>query len=158
MVFKLLTSRWTWTFLILILLISLIVFMFNSKHLVDNFTDLDLSCYAIQNKYYNIDELLYKSRCPNLVILEKLINGRTAFFAEQGDHNGPYYCTDYILNKIYILYLYEPPSDIEIQTISILQQKYQNKLNIEEYAITTILCSIIYYIDNLPKINKQHSW
>ena len=79
MVFKLLTSRWTWTFLILILLISLIVFMFNSKHLVDNFTDLDLSCYAIQNKYYNIDELLYKSRCPNLVILEKLINGRTAF-------------------------------------------------------------------------------
>jgi len=69
-----------------------------------------------------------------------------------------YYCTDYILNKIYILYLYEPPSDIEIQTISILQQKYQNKLNIEEYAITTIWCSIIYYIDNLPKINKQHSW
>jgi hypothetical protein len=95
MVFKLLTSRWTWTFLILILLISLIVFMFNSKHLVDNFTDLDLSCYAIQNKYYHTDELLHKSRCPNLVILEKLINGRTAFFAEQGDHNGPYYSKDY---------------------------------------------------------------
>jgi len=67
-------------------------------------------------------------------------------------------CSDNILNKIYILYLYESPTETEIQTISILQQKYQNKLNIEEYACTTLWCCIIYYIVNLPKIKRQHSW
>ena len=66
--------------------------------------------------------------------------------------------TDNILNRIYILYLYEPPTDNEIQTISLLQQKYQNKSNIEEYAITTLWCCIIHYINNLPKIKRQHSW
>lgn len=66
--------------------------------------------------------------------------------------------TDNILNKIYTLYLYEPPTDNEIQTISLLQQKYENKYNIEEYATTTLWCCIIYYIDNIPIIKKQHSW
>ena len=79
-------------------------------------------------------------------------------------------CVDNILNKIYILYLYEPPSDIEIQTLSILQQKYQNTFNIEEYTITTLWCCVIYYIENLPnlqnlqnlpnlpKVKRYHSW
>jgi hypothetical protein len=93
---KLLLSRWVWTSLIIILVITVIVFIFNSKFIVDNFVDLDLSCDAIQNKYYHTEELLHKSQCPNLVILEKLINGTTAFFVEQGDHNGPYFSQDYI--------------------------------------------------------------
>ena len=70
--------------------------MFNSKSIVDNFADLDLSCEAIQNKYYHTEELLHKSRCPNLVILEKLIGGRIAFFVEMGDHNGPFFSQDHI--------------------------------------------------------------
>ena len=70
-------------------------------------------------------------------------------------------CLDNILNKIYILYLYEPPSEIEIQTLSLLQQKYQNTFNIEEYCITTLWCCVIYYIENLPpipKVKRYHSW
>ena len=67
-------------------------------------------------------------------------------------------CADNILNKIYILYLYEQPTDTEIQQLSILQQQYQDTYNIEEYTITTLWCCIIYYIDNLPKIKRQHSW
>lgn len=73
-------------------------------------------------------------------------------------------CIDSILNKIHILYIYEPPSDIEIQTLSLLQQKYQNTFNIEEYTITTLWCCIIYYIENLPnlqnlpKVKRNNSW
>ena len=93
---KLLLSGWVWTSLIILLVITFIVFIFNSKFIVDNFADLDLSCDAIQNKYYHTEELLHKSQCPNLVILEKLINGTTAFFVEQGDQDGPYFSKDYI--------------------------------------------------------------
>lgn len=93
---KLLLSRWVWTSLIILLVITIIIFVFNSKFIVDNFADLDLSCDAIQNKYYHTEELLHKSQCPNLVILEKLINGTTAFFVEQGDQYGPYFSQDYI--------------------------------------------------------------
>jgi hypothetical protein len=55
-------------------------------------------------------------------------------------------------------YLIEPPSELELQKISLLYQIYCNKLNIEEYAITTLWCSIIHYIDNLPKIRRQKTW
>lgn len=96
MFLKLLLSRWVWTSLIILLVITVIVFIFNSKFIVDNFADLDLSCDAIQNKYYHTEELLHKSQCPNLVILEKLINGITAFFVEQGDQDGPFFSQDYI--------------------------------------------------------------
>ena len=96
MFLKLLSSRWIWTSLIILLVITVIVFIFNSKFIVDNFADLDLSCDAIQNKYYHTEELLHKLRCPNLVILEKNIGGRPAFFVEQGDHDGPYFSKDYI--------------------------------------------------------------
>ena len=66
---------------------------------------------------------------------------------------------DTLLLIIYTCYLYEPPSDVELQMISHLYQIYSNKLNIEEYAITTLWCCIIYYVDNLPqKIKKQKSW
>jgi len=70
--------------------------MFNSKSLVDNFADLDLSCDAVQNKYYHTEELLHKSLCSNLVIVEKLIGGRVAFFCEMGDDNGPFFSKEYV--------------------------------------------------------------
>lgn len=93
---KLLSFGWIWTFLVIVLIVAVIIFMFNSKSLVDNFADLDLSCEAVQNKYYHAEELSYKSRCPNLVIVEKLIGGRVAFFCEMGDHNGPFFSKDYV--------------------------------------------------------------
>ena len=82
-------------FLFLILIVATLLFCFNSKYKVkqDNFTDF--SCDAIQNKYYQPEELLYKSRCPNLVIVEKHINGIPQFFAELGDYKGPYFSKDY---------------------------------------------------------------
>lgn len=66
--------------------------------------------------------------------------------------------TDNLLNTIYTCYLIEPPTEIELQQISQLQQIYSNKLNIEEYVITTLWCCIIYYIENLPKISRQKTW
>jgi len=95
MILKLLSFGWIWKILLIILVISVIIYMFNIKFLVDDFTDLDLSCDAIQNKYYHTDELLHKSHCPNLVIIEKNIGRRPIFFAELGDHNGPYFSKDY---------------------------------------------------------------
>ncbi len=65
---------------------------------------------------------------------------------------------DNLLSTIYICYLIEPPNDVELQKISELQQIYNNKLNIEEYAINTLWFCIIHYIDNLPKIKKQNTW
>lgn len=66
---------------------------------------------------------------------------------------------DNLLDTIYMCYLLEPPNDIELQKISILQQIYNdNKFNIEEYAITTLWSCIIFYIDNLPKIKRQNTW
>lgn len=66
--------------------------------------------------------------------------------------------TDIILNKFYICYLYEPPSDRELQLITILYQDYQDKLNIESYSITILWSCIYHYINNLPKIKKQKTW
>jgi hypothetical protein len=63
--------------------------------------------------------------------------------------------TDIILNKLYICYLYEPPSDSELQLITILYQDYQDKLNIESYSIAILWTCIYDYINNLPKIKKQ---
>lgn len=66
--------------------------------------------------------------------------------------------SDNLLNTIYTCYLMEPPSDIELQKISELQQLYNNKLNTEEYSIMTLWCCTIHYIDNLPKIKRQKTW
>lgn len=81
--------------LLFILFVGVIIFIFNSKYIVDDFA-MDYSCEAVQNKYYHTDELLHKSQCPNIVILEKSIGNRPVFFAEYGDHNGPYFSKDYI--------------------------------------------------------------
>lgn len=66
--------------------------------------------------------------------------------------------TDNLLNKIYILYLLEPPTDTELQIITILFEKYMDTYNIEEFAITTLWTIILFYVNNLPKIKRQKSW
>lgn len=80
--------------IILLLIIGLIICL-NVKFKVDDFS-MDYSCEAIQNKYYHPEELEVKANCPNLVIVEKNINGRPAFFAEFGDYYGPYFSSDFI--------------------------------------------------------------
>ncbi len=84
---------------LILLIISLLVIgtllCLNTKFRVDNFS-MDLSCEAVQNKYYHPEELEAKMNCPNLVIVEKIINGIKAFFAEFGDHKGPYFSSDYV--------------------------------------------------------------
>ena len=79
-------------FILLFLLISIVIFC-NIKFKVDQFTDM--SCYAQQNKYYQPEELMFKSQCPNLVVLKKYKNGFPLFFVEEGDENGPYFSKDY---------------------------------------------------------------
>ena len=81
--------------LIILLLVIGTLLCLNAKFRVDNFS-MDLSCEAVQNKYYHPEELEAKMHCPNLVIVEKNINGRPAFFAEFGDHKGPYFSSDYV--------------------------------------------------------------
>lgn len=66
--------------------------------------------------------------------------------------------TDLILNELYICYLYEPPTEIELQLITLLYQKYKDKHNIESYSITILWTCIFHYINNLPKIKKQKTW
>ena len=108
--------------------------------------------YNYINKYYKLKQI--KKHRQQLKQI-KNINDCIKFLKGFCKNNN---CADNILNKIYILYLYEQPTDIEIQQLSILQQQYQDIYNIEEYTITTLWCCIIYYIDNLPKIKRQHSW
>ena len=78
--------------ILLFLIISISIFCC-IKFKVDNF--LEMNCYAEQNKHYQPEELLYKSKCPNLVILKKYKNGYPLFFAEEGDENGPLFSKDY---------------------------------------------------------------
>ena len=83
------------TIVIMILLIATTIFCCTSKYKVDSF--MDFSCDAVQNKYYQPEELIYKSNCPNLVIVQKNTrSGRPIFFAEYGDENGPYWSRDYV--------------------------------------------------------------
>ena len=77
-------------YIIIILVITVIILMCLSCKKIDNFDSFN--CEAIQNKYYTREEILHKSGCPNVVILEKT-NG---YFAENGDINGPYFSKDYI--------------------------------------------------------------
>jgi hypothetical protein len=59
-----------------------------------------------------------------------------------------------MLDYINILFIIEPPSDIELQKLSLLQQRY-NTNDIYAYATQTIWLASIYYICN---IKRQHSW
>lgn len=62
-----------------------------------------------------------------------------------------------MLDSINILFIIEPPSDIELQKLSLLQQKY-NTNDIYTYATQTIWLASVYYICSTVQIKKQHSW
>ena len=102
------------------------------------------------NTYYKLDKL--KKIRIKLKEIDN-INNVISILKELNIKN-----SDTLLNYIYNCYLLEPPTEIELQKISKLQQLYYNKLNIEEYSIMTLWCCIIYYIDNLPKLKKQKTW
>ena len=87
----------------------------------------------------------------------KDINNVISILKELSENNSSL-TTDNLLNKIYILYLLEPPNDVELQIITILFEKYMNTYNIEEFAITTLWTIIFFYADNLPKVKRQKSW
>ena len=110
--------------------------------------------YENYKSYYDSYYKLYKlKKLRNKLKYINDINSVISILKELNVYN-----SDNLLNTIYACYLLEPPSDDELQKISELQQLYNNKFNIEEYSIMTIWCSIIYYIDNLPKIKRQKTW
>ena len=102
-------------------------------------------------KYKNLKRMRQKLKkikdIPDVISVLKELN-----------ENNSSLTTDNLLNKIYVLYLLEPPSDIVLQIITILFETYMNTYNIEEFAITTLWTIIFYYADNLPKIKKQKTW
>lgn len=55
-----------------------------------------------------------------------------------------------MLDYINILFIIEPPSDIELQKLSLLQQMY-NTNDIYAYATQTIWLASVYYICNIKK-------
>lgn len=76
------------TIIIILLIIIPVIYCCTAKYKVDSF--MDFSCEAIKNKYYQPEELIYKSNCPNLVILQKNNKfGTPTFFPEYGNINGP---------------------------------------------------------------------
>ena len=62
-----------------------------------------------------------------------------------------------MLDYINILFIIEPPSDLELQKLSLLQQKY-NTNDIYSYATQTIWLASVYYICTTLSIRRQHSW
>jgi hypothetical protein len=62
-----------------------------------------------------------------------------------------------MLDFINILFIIEPPSDIELQKLSLLQQKY-DKNDIFMYATQTIWLASVYYICATVSLKRQHSW
>jgi len=62
-----------------------------------------------------------------------------------------------MLDFINILFIIEPPSDLELQKLSILQQTYDSN-DIYAYATQTIWLASVYYICNSFKVRRQHSW
>lgn len=119
-------------------------------YLLYNVMDINSNAYKIYIKYYKLLKIKkIRKKLKNIKNITCVIK----ILKELNVSN-----SDNLLNSIYICYLYEPPSDIELQKISELQQLYYNKFNIEEYSITTLWCCIIFYIDNLPKIYRQKTW
>ena len=76
--------------IIIILIIILLITTFCSRKQIDNFNSFN--CMAVQNQFYSPEEIDFKSKCRNLVILEK----ERGFFAEEGDESGPFFSKDYI--------------------------------------------------------------
>ena len=74
----------------------------------------------------------------------KNINDTIKFFKGFCKNNN---CADNILDKIYILYLYEPPTEIEIQLLSILQQisamRMKNEIKVTKRVILWVAMTLI---------------
>lgn len=123
--------------------------MFVSFYFLNNIINYNF----LKNKFNKLTKInkLYKLRkkLKNINNINCVIN----ILKEINESN-----SDNLISIVYSCYLIEPPNDIEIQTISILQQQYQDTFNIEEYSILTLWCCILHYIDNLPKIKKQKTW
>ena len=103
--------------------------------------------------HYNIHRIRYKLKQI------KNINCVIKLFYYIDSYKNSYTNTDNFLSIINLCYIIEPPSEQELQLISILYQKNINKNNIEEYCITTLWLATIYYIENVPKkIKRQNTW
>ena len=112
-------------FIIFLFLVSLISIILSSiKIKIDNF--MDFSCTAEQNKNYHPEELLHKSRCQNIVIVEKIINRHPMFFAENGDEDGPYFSKDYV--RYY--YLGVSPEGIQLDLDYDLSDQASTQVNV----------------------------
>ena len=96
-------------------------------------------------KKYLIYRKVYKKRKE----LKSIISGEHCIKFLQS-----YNSVSDMLDNINILFILEPPSDIELQKLSLLQQKY-NTNDIYTYATQTIWLASVYYICN---IRRQHSW
>lgn len=102
-------------------------------------------------KYYKIYKIIkLRNKLRQIKNIDCIINILKAKYI--------YISTDELINKIYTCYLYEPPSNNELQTISIIHQKYYNKNNIEGFSIILLWTVLIHYIDNLPKLKRQKTW
>jgi hypothetical protein len=68
-----------------------------------------------------------------------------------------YTTLDEMLQAISTLYLLEPPSEQELQILSILQQSYSNNLDIKGYATLTMWLSVVNYLTTF-NLKRQKTW
>ena len=62
-----------------------------------------------------------------------------------------------MIDNINLLFIIEPPGEVELQKLSLLQQKYSDN-GIYTFATQTIWLASVYYICNSVPIKRQHSW
>ena len=68
-----------------------------------------------------------------------------------------YNTIDDMINDINILYLYCPPTEKELQKLSILQQNHDS-FDIYGFATTTMWIASIYFIETKMKLSRQKTW
>lgn len=68
-----------------------------------------------------------------------------------------YTTLDEMLQSISTLYLLDPPSEQELQRLSILQQNYSDNLDIKGYATLTMWLSVVNYLTTF-NLKRQKSW
>ena len=108
---------------------------------------------------YNIELLTTGRRPRKLKESGMVIVIVTHFLFTEMSKKNKYTNADNLLSIINLCYIIEPPTEKELQLISTLYQTYIDKNNIEEYCITTLWVSTIYYIENIPiKIKRQKTW
>ena len=81
--------------IIIIILCSLCTLKYKNEGFRNNL-NYYYSCYdVVENKAYTIDELIYFSGCPNLVIYERIVGGFPYYYVGNGNRSGPYFAGDY---------------------------------------------------------------